>query len=154
MWWVSHNEHGAFTARGIHGQGIYIDPAAEMVIVRFASHPLAANANLDPMSLPAYDAVARHLMADKGSKMTMKPALAVAVVLACAVGRRFRSESFVQLSARQQPAVLAEPQLKSVLAKCKKPPQPFAIPVGAQPRQRQRRRPSRRPRPRRQRFPA
>jgi len=51
-----------------NGQGIYIDPAAEMVIVRFASHPLAANANLDPMSLPAYDAVARHLMADKGSR--------------------------------------------------------------------------------------
>ena len=68
MWWVSHNEHGAFTARGIHGQAIYVDPAAEMVIVRFASHPLAANANLDPTSLPAYDAVARHLMADKGSR--------------------------------------------------------------------------------------
>jgi CubicO group peptidase (beta-lactamase class C family) len=61
MWWVSHNPHGAFTARGIHGQGIYIDPAAEMVIVRFASHPLAANANYDSTSLPAYDAVARHL---------------------------------------------------------------------------------------------
>ena len=62
MWWVSHNAHGAFTARGIHGQAIYIDPAAEMVIARFASHPLAANANYDPTSLPAYDAVARHLM--------------------------------------------------------------------------------------------
>jgi CubicO group peptidase (beta-lactamase class C family) len=62
MWWVSHNPHGAFTARGIHGQGIYIDPAAEIVIVRFASHPLAANANYDATSLPAYDAVARHLM--------------------------------------------------------------------------------------------
>ena len=37
MWWISHNEHGAFTARGIHGQAIYIDPAAEMVIARFAS---------------------------------------------------------------------------------------------------------------------
>ena len=54
MWWVSHNEHGAFTARGIHGQAIYVDPAAEMVIARFASHPLAANVNLDPLSLPAY----------------------------------------------------------------------------------------------------
>jgi CubicO group peptidase (beta-lactamase class C family) len=62
MWWVSHNPHGAFTARGIHGQGIYIDPAAEMVIVRFASHPLAANSNFDSTSLPAYDAVARHLL--------------------------------------------------------------------------------------------
>ena len=61
MWWVSHNEHGAYTARGIHGQGIYIDPAAEMVIARFASHPLGANANLDPTSLPAYHALAKQL---------------------------------------------------------------------------------------------
>ena len=64
MWWVSHNDHGAFTARGIHGQAIYIDPAAEMVIARFASHPLGANVNLDPMSLPAYHAMAKHLMRD------------------------------------------------------------------------------------------
>jgi CubicO group peptidase (beta-lactamase class C family) len=62
MWWVSHNEHGAFTARGIHGQAIYIDPAAKMVIVRFASHPQGANMHLDPTSLPAYHAVAKHLM--------------------------------------------------------------------------------------------
>jgi CubicO group peptidase (beta-lactamase class C family) len=62
MWWISHNPHGAYTARGIHGQTIYIDPAAEMVIARFASHPLGANANLDPTSLPAYHALARHLM--------------------------------------------------------------------------------------------
>jgi CubicO group peptidase (beta-lactamase class C family) len=62
MWWVSHNSHGAFTARGIHGQALYVDPAAEMVIARFASHPLAANVNLDPTSLPAYHAVAEHLM--------------------------------------------------------------------------------------------
>jgi CubicO group peptidase (beta-lactamase class C family) len=62
MWWVSHNAHGAFSARGIHGQAIYIDPAAEMVIVRFGSHPLAANANVDPTSLPAYQALAEHLM--------------------------------------------------------------------------------------------
>jgi CubicO group peptidase (beta-lactamase class C family) len=48
MWWISYNDHGAFTARGIHGQAIYIDPAAEMVIVRFASSPLAGNVNLDP----------------------------------------------------------------------------------------------------------
>ncbi|MBA3271932.1 MAG: serine hydrolase [Acidobacteria bacterium] len=63
MWWVTHNDHGAYTARGIHGQGIYVDPVAEMVIARFASHPLGANANLDPTSLPAYHALAQHLMA-------------------------------------------------------------------------------------------
>lgn len=63
MWWILHNEHGAFSARGVHGQTIYVDPAAEMVIVRFASFPTAANAQIDPASLPAYQAVARYLMA-------------------------------------------------------------------------------------------
>lgn len=62
MWWVSHNAHGAYSARGIHGQAIYIDPKAEMVIARFASHPLAANAHMDPTSLPAFHALAEHLM--------------------------------------------------------------------------------------------
>lgn len=62
MWWVTHNEHGAFAARGVHGQTIYIDPAAEMVLVRFASHPQAKNAYIDPSSLPAYHAVAKYLM--------------------------------------------------------------------------------------------
>lgn len=62
MWWVSHNEHGAFMARGVHGQAIYIDPAAHMVIARFSSHPQAGNAANDPTSLPAYEAVARYLM--------------------------------------------------------------------------------------------
>lgn len=63
MWWHTHNEHGAFAARGVHGQTIYIDPAAEMVIVRFASHPEAKNAKIDPTSLPAYHAVAKYLIA-------------------------------------------------------------------------------------------
>jgi hypothetical protein len=62
MWWITHNEHGAFTARGVHGQTIYIDPTAEMVIARFASHPVAGNAAIDPISLPAYHALAQHLM--------------------------------------------------------------------------------------------
>jgi CubicO group peptidase (beta-lactamase class C family) len=62
MWWVSHNEHGAVMARGIHGQNIYIDPKAEMVIVRFASNPQASNVANDPVTLPAYMAVAKELM--------------------------------------------------------------------------------------------
>ncbi|MEZ5706503.1 MAG: serine hydrolase [Burkholderiaceae bacterium] len=66
MWWVTHNEHGAYTARGIHGQTIYIDPMAEMVVARFGSHPLAASVNFDAVTLPAFDAMARHLMASSG----------------------------------------------------------------------------------------
>ncbi|VCU72267.1 6-aminohexanoate-dimer hydrolase [Pigmentiphaga humi] len=65
MWWVTHNAHGAFAARGVHGQALYIDPKAEMVIARFASHPVAGNAANDPTSLPAYHALARHLMGER-----------------------------------------------------------------------------------------
>jgi CubicO group peptidase (beta-lactamase class C family) len=63
QWWISHDDHGAFMARGVYGQAIYIDPKAEMVIARYASHHIAGNAGIDPMSLPAYRAVAEHLIA-------------------------------------------------------------------------------------------
>lgn len=62
MWWVLHNTHGAYAARGVYGQTIYVDPKAEMVIVRFASCPEASNEKNDPTSLPAYQAVAEYLM--------------------------------------------------------------------------------------------
>lgn len=64
QWWVSHDALGAYTARGIHGQVCWIAPKAEVVIARFASHPVAANGNsiLDKVSLPAYAAIAAHLM--------------------------------------------------------------------------------------------
>jgi CubicO group peptidase (beta-lactamase class C family) len=65
MWWITENADGAFAARGVYGQTIYIDPKAEMVIVRLASHPIAANAVNDATSLPAYQAVADYLMNKK-----------------------------------------------------------------------------------------
>ena len=54
--------HGAFSARGIHGQALFIDPVTEVTIARFGSHPVAANSAMDPTSLPAYRAMAEHLM--------------------------------------------------------------------------------------------
>jgi hypothetical protein len=63
MWWITNNDHGAYMARGIHGQSIYIDPKAEMVIARYASHPIAANAGNDPLTLPGFHAVANALLA-------------------------------------------------------------------------------------------
>jgi CubicO group peptidase (beta-lactamase class C family) len=61
MWWVMKNSDQAFCARGVHGQVIYINPVAETVIVRLASHPEASNSVNDPFSLPAYQAVADYL---------------------------------------------------------------------------------------------
>jgi CubicO group peptidase (beta-lactamase class C family) len=62
MFWAFHNENGAYAARGLHGQTIYVDPTADMVIVRFASFPQPKTALIDPTSLPAYQAVADYLM--------------------------------------------------------------------------------------------
>lgn len=63
MWWVTHDADGAFMARGVHGQSVYIDPKAEMVIVRYASHPITGNAANDSVTLPAFEAMARRLLA-------------------------------------------------------------------------------------------
>lgn len=62
MWWVTHQPDSAFMARGVHGQRIYVNPQAAVVIVRYASHPVASNSANDPSTLPAFDAVARHLI--------------------------------------------------------------------------------------------
>lgn len=61
MWWLLHNKNNAYAARGVHGQTLYIDPVAQMVIVRFASFPQAKNHAIDPTSLPAFQALADYL---------------------------------------------------------------------------------------------
>ena len=73
MWWVFHDAHGAYAARGVHGQTLYIDPTAKMVIVRFASHPTAKNAVIDPTSLPAFRAVAEYLMVNRPAQQRTEP---------------------------------------------------------------------------------
>ncbi len=63
--------------------------------------------------------------------MTMKPVLAVAVLLGCAVAAvsaQSPSSSFPRGNSQQS---WQNPGLKSVLAKCKTPPQPFSIPGAA-----------------------
>ncbi|MCT9813505.1 beta-lactamase family protein [Acidovorax sp. Be4] len=62
MWWVTDHPDGTFMARGVHGQRIYVNPQAGVVIARYASHPVASNSANDPTTLPAFDALAQHLM--------------------------------------------------------------------------------------------
>ncbi len=63
MWWVTHNEHDAYEARGIHGQRLYIAPKADLVVARFGSHPIAASAANDPITIPALIALGKMLQA-------------------------------------------------------------------------------------------
>ncbi|MFL1875499.1 serine hydrolase domain-containing protein [Hansschlegelia beijingensis] len=61
MWWLYPGDEGVIAARGVHGQTIYVDPSAEMVVVRFASFPKAQNPLIDPTTLPAFRAVSEYL---------------------------------------------------------------------------------------------
>ena len=47
-WYSSGLQSGAFCAIGIHGQWLYVDPEAEVTIVRFSSQPLPVD---DPVDL-------------------------------------------------------------------------------------------------------
>jgi CubicO group peptidase (beta-lactamase class C family) len=59
QWWHSHGADGGFSARGIHGQALWIAPRADLVIARFGSHPVAGNAGNDPVSIPMWQALGR-----------------------------------------------------------------------------------------------
>ena len=61
QWWHSHGQDGGFSARGIHGQALWIAPAADLVIARFGSHPVAGNAGNDPISIPMWQAIGRYV---------------------------------------------------------------------------------------------
>jgi CubicO group peptidase (beta-lactamase class C family) len=48
QWYLTGNDHAAWTAIGIHGQWLMIDPAAKLVIAKFSSQALPVD---DPMDL-------------------------------------------------------------------------------------------------------
>ena len=64
QWWTFNNPHKSISAIGIHGQYIYIDPKAELVVVKQSSSPDAeggANELNDTDGPMLYYALAKHL---------------------------------------------------------------------------------------------
>lgn len=61
QWYMIGNASGAYCAIGIHGQWIYIDPMAEMVIAKLSSQPLPVDEPTDHLLLAAFEAVATAL---------------------------------------------------------------------------------------------
>ena len=59
QWWMLHNADGAYEASGVHGQMIHVNPAAEMVVVKLASHPVAGAGFTHAMTLRAWAALAQ-----------------------------------------------------------------------------------------------
>ena len=56
-WYVIGNGHGAWTGIGIHGQWLYIDPQAKLVIAKFSSQALPVDDPVDLRLLRFFEAV-------------------------------------------------------------------------------------------------
>lgn len=62
QWWTYNNIHKAVSAIGIHGQYIYLDPKAEMVVVKTSSSPDGED-NVNDVDGPLiYQVIAEYLM--------------------------------------------------------------------------------------------
>ena len=44
QWWVTGDDHGVVYGAGIHGQYLWVDPRAEVVVAKFGAHPEAVSA--------------------------------------------------------------------------------------------------------------
>ncbi|QND72122.1 serine hydrolase domain-containing protein [Tardiphaga robiniae] len=58
-WYQTGNASGAFFALGIHGQYLYVNPRAEMVVAKFSSQPEPVDNNLKRLNLALFDTLAR-----------------------------------------------------------------------------------------------
>jgi hypothetical protein len=69
QWYIVGNDSGAYCAIGIHGQWLYIDPKAEMVIARLSSAPLPLDDATDRLLLAAFAAIADALLKADASRL-------------------------------------------------------------------------------------
>ncbi|MGM4917214.1 serine hydrolase [Tardiphaga sp. 813_E8_N1_3] len=58
-WYQTGNASGAFFALGIHGQYLYVNPRAELVVAKFSSQPEPVDNDLKRLNLALFDALAR-----------------------------------------------------------------------------------------------
>ena len=57
-WYQTGETSHAFFALGIHGQWLYVDPHAEMVIAKFSSQPMPVSNDIKRLNLALFDALA------------------------------------------------------------------------------------------------
>ncbi|SPZ56110.1 6-aminohexanoate-dimer hydrolase [Serratia quinivorans] len=61
LFWIRNNAHHAYTAIGIYGQWLYIDPTSKVVIVKQSSLPQADNDEVDAYTRAGFDAIINQL---------------------------------------------------------------------------------------------
>ena len=64
QWWVPHDADGTLEAKGLMGQHIHINPAAELVVVKLSTHPVPNTAFTHALDRQAFAALARAVRAN------------------------------------------------------------------------------------------
>ncbi len=59
QWWVPHDADGTFEAKGLMGQHIHINPAAQLVVVKLSTHPVPNTAFTHALDRRAFAAIAQ-----------------------------------------------------------------------------------------------
>jgi CubicO group peptidase (beta-lactamase class C family) len=63
QWWVPHDADGTLEAKGLMGQHLHINPAAELVVVKLSTHPVPNTAFTHALDRQAFAALARAVRA-------------------------------------------------------------------------------------------
>jgi CubicO group peptidase (beta-lactamase class C family) len=61
QWWTLAGEHRAFTGLGVHGQYLFVDPVADVVIVKCSAWPAEDDPARDRETITALTSIAAHL---------------------------------------------------------------------------------------------
>jgi CubicO group peptidase (beta-lactamase class C family) len=61
QWWTLGGEHRTFTGLGVHGQYLFVDPVADVVIVKCSAWPTQDDKRRDRESIIALQRIAEHL---------------------------------------------------------------------------------------------
>lgn len=67
FWWIPHDRDGSFEAKGLNGQHLHVNPAAELVVVKFSSHPVPNTAFTHAVDRQAFAAIAQALRTPAGA---------------------------------------------------------------------------------------
>ena len=61
FWWIPHDADGSFEAKGLNGQHVHVNPAAELVVIKLSSHPMANTTFTHAVDRAAFAAIAKAL---------------------------------------------------------------------------------------------
>jgi CubicO group peptidase (beta-lactamase class C family) len=63
QWWIPHDRDGSFEMKGLNGQHMHINPAAELVIIKLSSHPAGDTSVTHTLDRRAFAVIAAALRA-------------------------------------------------------------------------------------------